>query len=96
VTADWRTYYRAIWMTSTPTQPLDGMTLVQFNATREALRGALAKFEAAAPTCHRCKFFQAARCEKFDSDVPAEFQRTPGACVEWVYDGIPFDGGHRP
>jgi hypothetical protein len=72
------------------TEPHNGMTLPQFQAARDALRGALAKFEQAAPTCQRCMHFQMGDCTLFGGTPPAEFQSTPEACESWVFDGIPF------
>lgn len=91
---DWRTYYEEIWKpmpnTTPATAPQDGMTLVQFIAAREALRGALAQFERTAPTCQRCTHYDMGNCKKFGTPIPAEFQQQPEACVEWQFDGIPF------
>lgn len=88
---DWRTHYELIWTKPTmATTPHDGMTLAQFQAARDALRGALEKFEAAAPTCARCTHFDMGDCKHFGGTPPPEFQKTPEACEAWVYDGIPF------
>ena len=56
---DWQTHYREIWKkpmtTATPAAPTEAMSLVQFTAAREALRGALAAYERVTPTCHSCR-----------------------------------------
>ena len=91
LTTDWRTHYELIWKpTNMATTPHDGMTLAQFTAAREALRGALAKFEEASPTCARCVHFDMGDCKHFGGTPPKEFQETPEACEAWVYDGIPW------
>lgn len=87
-------YYQLTWNTkpvkTATTEPVDRMTLPEFIAAREVLRGALAKFESKPPTCTRCAHFEMGRCKEFGSDVPKDFQSTPEACASWVFDGIPF------
>ena len=92
--AMWKTHYEQLWKPMTPAQqvpatPHEGMTLVQFQAAREALRGALKPFETTQPTCVNCEKFSMGRCSEF-GEVPKEFQETPEACGSWVFDAIPF------
>lgn len=89
VTVDWKKHYGEIWGMTTSTEPTHGMTLAQFLAARDALRGALAQFERVQPDCRSCKHFALGTCE-LHGDVPAEFQKTPEACQEWAWDSIPF------
>lgn len=94
---DWRNYYTELWKPMpTESSPRDGMTLAQFTAARDALRGALAKFEAVTPDCRSCTHFDMGTCAKFSQDIPADFQQQAEACAEWAFDGIPFEAGHRP
>lgn len=66
------------------------MTLHELKAYRIALREQLVRFDAISTTCRSCEHFITGTCEKFEATPPEDFQRTPEACAEWVYDGIPF------
>ncbi len=67
------------------------MTAHELHEVREALRSRLASLDRIEATCEHCEHFaHAPRCAKFDAIVPADFRRTPGACSEWRFDGIPF------
>jgi hypothetical protein len=71
------------------TQPTEGMSLPQFQAGREAIRGALAAYERVTPNCHSCKHFSMGACA-LHGEVPKEFQEQPEACESWSFDEIPF------
>lgn len=66
------------------------MTLPALLAYRQALREQLQRLDAISPTCLHCDHFASGRCAKFDALPPEDFQRTPEACPDWQYDGIPF------
>lgn len=65
-------------------QPTDRMPLAEFQKARRAV---LALFPE--PTCHTCTDFEGGLCKQF-GEVPAEFQKQPGACEAWRLDLIPF------
>ena len=71
-------------MTEPITPPYDRMPLAEFAKARKAV---IAMFPE--PTCHSCTDFEMGRCKQF-GEVPADFQKQPGACEAWRLDFIPF------
>lgn len=78
--------YKRLWKPD----GVEGMTLIQLETKKEALRKSLKELEAIPANCTHCVHFQIERCEFHKQDVPVEFQQTQGECPDWVYDGIPF------
>lgn len=66
------------------------MTLQELKAYRIALHEKLSQLNRIVPACKSCEHFLTGTCEKFGATPPDEFQKTPEACAEWVYDQIPF------
>lgn len=68
-----------------------GMSAVELQTVREALRERLRSLDQIRATCEHCEHFaHAPRCAKFDAVPPDDFRHAEGACAEWRYDGIPF------
>lgn len=67
------------------------MNLHQLKITTNALRSQLKIYEQITPTCWHCEHFSSGSiCDKVGLAPPAEFQRTPEACEDWLYDSVPF------
>lgn len=67
------------------------MNAAELRVFRSALELKLAELQRIEPTCEHCLHFaHAPQCAKFGAAVPEEFRRTPEACPEWQFDGIPF------
>ena len=67
------------------------MNLQELKTTTKALRSQLQIYERITPTCMYCEHFSSGSvCDKFGLAPPAEFQQTPEACEDWLYDSIPF------
>lgn len=67
------------------------MTAIELKAVRVALRERLDALERITTVCAWCEHFaHAPRCAKHGADVPEDFSRTPDACDDWQFDGIPF------
>lgn len=78
--------YRLLWKPD----GAKGMNLTQFNAQRTALVQALQRFDLIQPSCGHCEHFAMDVCTLHKADVPADFQKQVGQCVDWVSDGVPF------
>lgn len=67
------------------------MNAVELRVYRDALSSKLAELQRIVPDCEHCLHFaHAPHCAKFGAAPPEEFRRTPEACPEWQFDGIPF------
>ena len=68
---------------------IEGATLAELQAHRDALRAALKRVEAVRANCHSCGLFELGACQ-VHGQVPEAFQLAEGECAEWRYDGVPF------
>ena len=67
------------------------MNAIELRAYTAALASKLAELQRIQPTCDHCVHFaHAPICAKFGAAPPEDFRRTPEACDEWQFDGIPF------
>lgn len=67
------------------------MNAFELRVYRDALSSKLAELQRIEAICPNCAHFaHAPTCAKFGAVPPEEFQRTPEACADWEFDGIPF------
>ena len=76
---------------TSPSTPAPQLTLGQLQATRQALRESLQRYERITATCQHCQHFAQGRCQQYGGLTPPDdIQRTPESCDGWTYDAIPF------
>lgn len=78
--------------TDTPAPQLRaGMTAAALRAEIAALESRIKYLRTPTVTCQHCAHFEAgAHCAVAQQQVPEDFQKTPDACPDWVWDEIPF------
>jgi len=66
------------------------MTFWRLQAERQALADRLRYLDSLRVVCASCQHWTGTACRHFGETPPGDFQKTEGACNEWVSDGVPF------